>query len=155
MDEKKLRECFGLFTTGITIASTNFENKSYGMTINSFASVSLEPPLLLFSIANSSSNLEAFLKASNFIINVLSAQQLVLAQEFSRPQNDKKWQNEKVHFTKLGNMIFENSLGFFECQTHDIIKAGDHHIIIGKIIDLAKLSQARPLLYFGGEFSEI
>jgi len=153
MDEKKLRECFGLFATGITIASTNFENKSYGMTINSFASVSLNPALLLFSIANSSSNLGAFLKNSNFIINVLSKEQLELAKEFSRPQNDKKWQNEEFHLTKLGNVIFEKSLGFFECQTHQTIEAGDHHIIIGQVINLEKLRQASPLLYFGSEFS--
>lgn len=152
MSDKKLRECFGLFATGVMVATANLEGELYGMTINSFASVSLNPPLLLFSVANSSFNLEAFTKSKSFILNVLSTKQLDLAKEFARSQNHKKWEIEKYHSTKLGNIVFENSLGYFECKKHQIIAAGDHHVIIGEIIDFAKLQQHDPLLYFSSQF---
>lgn len=155
MNNKNLRECFGLFSTGVAIASCESEGALYGLTINSFASVSLHPPLLLFSIGNDSYNLKAFRQAKNFIINILSAKQISLAKEFAKSQNDKKWQAENYHFTQNHNLIFENSLGYFECEKFDIIKAGDHHIIIGQIIDFAKLAQEEPLIYFRSEFCKI
>jgi len=155
MNEKELRDCFGLFTTGIMIAATNFNGVSYGMTINSFASVSLEPPLLLFSIDNKSFNLSAFQKSPNFALSILSEKQLLLAQEFAKPANDAKWQVEKYFTAKSGMPIFENSIGYFECEKYDIIAAGDHHIIIGKIIDCAKLKRDKPLLYLDGKFSSV
>lgn len=153
MNERELRDCFGLFTTGVMIAATNFGGKSYGMTINSFASVSLEPPLLLFSIDNKSFNLAAFQKSPNFALSILSDKQLALAQEFAKPANDGKWEVEKYFTAKSGAPIFEHAIGYFECEQHEIVAAGDHHIIIGKIIDCAKLKQGRPLVYLSGAFS--
>ena len=155
MNERELRDCFGLFTTGVMIATTSFEGKLYGMTINSFASVSLEPPLLLFSVDNKSSNLTAFKKAKNFSLSILSEQQLLLAQEFAKPANENKWQVEKYFSTKSGEPIFENSLGYFECEKHEVIVAGDHNIIIGRAVGCAKLKQSKPLLYLSGAFSSL
>lgn len=152
MSDKKLRECFGSFATGVTIASCELNGELYGLTVNSFSSVSLQPPLLLFSVGNESYNLEAFRRSNSFIINILSAKQIGLAKEFALSQNHKKWTAEKYHFTANHNVIFENSLGYFECKKHDIIKAGDHHIIIGEVINFAKLSNEDPLLYFRSEF---
>jgi flavin reductase (DIM6/NTAB) family NADH-FMN oxidoreductase RutF len=155
--QKTLRDCFGLFPTGVMIASTNFKDKFYGLTINSFSSVSLDPPLLLFSIDNQSSNLTAFKKSQYFSLNILSVKQINLAKEFAKPLNHHKWTQQKsaepYFLGKFGNPVFENSLGFFECEQHKIIKAGDHHVIIGKIIDFSKLNLKPPLFYVKGEFS--
>ncbi|MSP33371.1 MAG: flavin reductase [Rickettsiales bacterium] len=153
MNERELRDCFGLFTTGVMVATTAFKGGLYGMTINSFSSTSLEPPLLLFSVDNKSFNLKAFQKSKHFSLSILSQQQLILAQEFAKPANESKWQVEKYFTAKLGSPIFEESMGYFECERYDVVKAGDHHIIIGKIISCAKLKQNRPLLYMGGAFS--
>ena len=153
MNQRELRDCFGLFATGVMIATTSFEEALYGMTINSFASVSLDPALLLFSIDNKSSNLQVFQKAKNFTLSVLSEKQLLLAQEFAKPANKKKWQIEQHFNRKSLSPIFQNSLGYFECETYKIIEAGDHHIFIGKIIDCAKLNDFKPLIYLGGKFS--
>lgn len=154
MNERDLRDCFGLFTTGVMIAATQFEGKYYGMTINSFASVSLNPPLLLFSIDNKSYNLPAFQKAKNFTLSILSEKQINLAQEFARPANESKWQVEKI-IQQQDYLIFENSIGYFSCEKQNSISAGDHHIIIGKIINCAKLKQDKPLLYLNGAFSSM
>ena len=155
MNERELRDCFGLFATGVMIATSSFEGKLYGITINSFASVSLKPPLLLFSIDNKSSNLNAFQKAKHFSLSILSEQQLLLAQEFAKPKNEKKWQVEKYFSAKSGTPIFENSLGYFECERHEVVAAGDHHIVIGKIINCSKLTQSKPLLYLNGTFCSL
>lgn len=155
MKEKELRDCFSLFTTGVIISTTNFAGQNYGMTINSFASVSLDPALLLFSIDSKSSNLNAFQKGEHFSLSILSNKQLNLAQEFARPANEQKWKVEEHFLDKTNAPIFKNSLGYFECEKHDIIAAGDHHIIIGKIINHSKLSDDQPLLYLNSRFHSL
>ncbi len=196
MDQKKLREYFGFFTTGIVIACARkknffaekffdnkvfvekiFNNKTlnetvlgksflqklkeiftaefFGMTINSFSSVSLDPPLVLFSINNKSSNLALFKKNRYFSLNILSQDQQELASAFATPKNSTKWGIEPYFFGKFGNPIFQNSLVFFECRKHRVIKAGDHHIVIGEIIDCAKINDRAPLTYYRGQFSPI
>ncbi len=201
MDPRKLRDCLGLFSTGIIIAcarrknfltekidaekilhnkifsekilnnklinETNlgktlleklkeiFADEFFGMTINSFSSVSLNPPLVSFCIDNKSSNLELFKKNRTFSLNILSESQQSLSSGFATPKNSKKWDIEPYSLGKYGNPIFENSLAYFECKKHRIIKAGDHHIIIGEIIDFAKLNEAKPLMYFQGKYRNI
>ncbi len=198
MDSRKLRDCLGLFSTGIIIAcarrknfltdkidaekilhnkifsekilnnklinETNlgktlleklkeiFADEFFGMTINSFSSVSLNPPLVSFCIDNKSSNLELFKKNRTFSLNILSEQQQNLSSGFATPKNTKKWDIEAYSLGQYGNPIFENSLAYFECKKHRIIKAGDHHIVIGEIIDFAKLNESQPLLYFQGKY---
>lgn len=152
MNERELRDCFGLFATGVMIASTNFKDELYGMTINSFASVSLNPPMLLFSIGNESYNLKYFKKTKYFTLNILSVDQLKLAQEFARKGNQHKWAMEEFYLTHKKNPVFNNSLGFFECKKHKMIKAGDHHILIGEIVDFAKFNDLKPLTYIKSQF---
>lgn len=201
MDQRRFRDCLGLFATGIIIACARkknflsekfpadkildseifsqkilnskiinetalgksllqklkkiFADEFFGMTINSFSSISLKPPLISFCIDNTSSNLQLFKKNKYFSLNILSEVQLELAQGFATPKNSSKWGIEPYFFGKNGNPIFENSLGFFECRKHKIVKAGDHHIIIGEVVDFAKLSDAKPLLYFQGKFTNL
>lgn len=198
MDQRKLRDCLGLFSTGIIIACARrknfltekidaekilhnkifsekilnnkiisdtalgkslldklkeiFTEEFFGMTINSFSSVSLNPPLLSFCIDNSSSNLQLFKKNKTFSLNILSESQQDLARGFATPKNSLKWGIETYFLGQNGNPIFKNSLAFFECRKHRIIKAGDHHIIIGEVLDFAKLNDSKPLLYFQGKY---
>jgi flavin reductase (DIM6/NTAB) family NADH-FMN oxidoreductase RutF len=132
-----------------------FADEFFGMTINSFSSLSLEPPLVQFAVNNKSSNLSLFKKNRYFSLNILGLEQKELASAFATPKNSKKWTVEPYFFGKFGNPIFQNSLVFFECKKHRVIKAGDHHIIIGEIIDCAKMSDENPLLYYRGKFDTI
>lgn len=133
-----------------------FTDEFFGMTINSFSSVSLTPPLVSFCIDNRSNNLALFKKNQYFSLNILSENQIELAKEFATPKNSKKWQIETYFLGKKGSPIFENSLGFFECKKHKIIKAGDHHIVIGEVIDFGKIKEDQhPLLYSKSKFSFI
>ena len=193
MDHKKLRDCLGLFTTGVIVACAKknnfladkfshaaffesevftkkllnykifsevlkkiFTEEFFGMTINSFSSVSLEPPLVSFCIDNKSNNLKLFKKNDYFSLNILTENQIELAKGFATPKNNKKWQIESYFLGKNGSPIFENSLGFFECKKHKIIKAGDHHIIIGEVVDFGKIKyEENPLLYSKSKFGFI
>jgi flavin reductase (DIM6/NTAB) family NADH-FMN oxidoreductase RutF len=129
-----------------------FAEEFFGMTINSFTSVSLEPPLVLFCIDNKSANLPLFKKNRHFSFNILSVEQIELARAFAKPKNGMKWNVEKYFFGQLGNPIFENSLGFFECKKQRVIKAGDHHIIIAEVLDFGKNGDKKPLTYFAGNY---
>jgi len=202
MEHRKLRDCFGLFSTGIIIACGRrrnflaekfaiekifdqqviiqkilnnkiisktvsdsrlaktildklkkiFTDEFFGMTINSFASVSLEPPLVLFSIDNKSSNLQFFKKNHYFSLNILGEGQTNLAKAFATPKNSTKWGVEPYFLGKFGNPIFQNSIGFLECKKQRVIRAGDHHIILAEVVDFDKLSEDKPLLYVKGKF---
>jgi flavin reductase (DIM6/NTAB) family NADH-FMN oxidoreductase RutF len=151
---QKLKSCFSIFPTGVMIAATQLEEKLYGMTINSFTSVSLEPPLLLFSIENKSSNLRPFKKSNYFSLSVLSCEQISIAKKFAESKNCKKWNSEEYFLGNFKNPVFKNSLGFFECEKYNVIKAGDHLIMIGKIVDFEILSTEKPLFYINGKFSK-
>lgn len=187
MDSKNLRNCLGLFATGVVVACARrknflsnkkipaerflsktslgqsflkklkdvFAEEFFGMTINSFSSVSLDPPLVQFSIDNKSSNLALFKKNRYFSLNILSAEQIELAKAFATPKNSQKWGVETYVLGKYGNPVFEKSLGYFECKKHKVVKAGDHHIIIGEILDFGKISDDKPLAYYSGNFCSI
>ena len=130
-----------------------FATEFFGMTINSFTSVSLNPPLVSFCIYNDSANLKFFKKNLYFSLNVLSQEQQALASAFATPKNSKKWGVEPYFLGQKGNPIFQNSLAFFECKKHRVIKCGDHHIIIGEVLDFGKINDAKPLIFYRGKFA--
>lgn len=129
-----------------------FTDEFFGITINSFSSLSLDPPLIQFSIDNKSSNLKLFKSNRYFSLNILSSEQESLSNAFAKPSNHTKWQVEPFIFGKFGNPIFKNSLAFIECEKYKVIKAGDHHIIIGKVLDFGQISDKDPLIYYGGKY---
>lgn len=131
-----------------------FAEEFFGMTINSFSSISLNPALISFCIDNKSGNLKFFKQNRYFLLNILSEEQQDLASAFATPKNSKKWSVEPYIFSKFGNPIFHNSLCFIECQKHKVIKMGDHHIIIGEVINFAKVNEKKPLLYFSGKYAQ-
>ena len=134
---------------------TIFSDEFFGMTINSFSSISLEPPLISFCIDNKSSNLKLFKQNRYFLLNILSAEQRDLSSAFATPKNSHKWHVEPYFFSKYGNPIFYNSLSFIECKKHKTIKMGDHEIIVGEIVDFGIIKPSKPLLYFKGKYCEI
>ena len=132
-----------------------FADEFFGMTINSFSSVSLEPPLVSFCVDNKSTNLKFFKKNRYFLLNILAVEQRDLSSAFATPKNSHKWHVEPYFFSKFGNPIFYNSLAFIECKKHKVIKMGDHHIIIGEVVDFNSVKDSKPLLYFKGKYADI
>ena len=131
-DPRALRDAFGCFMTGVTVVTTAEGGRPLGFTANSFSSVSLEPPLLLVSIANRSGNLAAFTRGLGFAVNILSEAQKDLSARFARPIEDRF---EGVFWRKgpVGSPLIAGVSAWFDCTLEQAVPAGDHTILIGRI----------------------
>jgi len=133
IDAIELRNAFGQFMTGVTVVtSTDEQGEPVGFTANSFSSVSLDPPLLLVCLANSSSNFDAFTQAKGFAVNILAEEQTEVSNTFARPVDDRfaavQWQNGPI-----GSPVLEGVCAWFDCNMEQVIEAGDHVILIGRV----------------------
>lgn len=133
LDPRALRDAFGAFVTGVTIVTTRDEaGKPVGFTANSFTSVSLDPPLLLICLARTSRNFATMTGAKNFAVNILSEGQKDLSNTFARPVEDRFaaaiWSDAPA-----GSPVFADVAAWFECSMQEVIEAGDHVILLGRI----------------------
>lgn len=151
IDLKSIRNAMGSFMTGVTIVTTETaDGERRGFTANSFTTVSLEPPLVLVCLAEKAESYEAFNGAETFAVNILHENQRDSALRFASKRPDKF---EDIASTRgrQGAPILDGSICWFECAAHERIVAGDHLILIGRIIDYAS-NEGRPLGYFRGGF---
>ncbi|WIT11637.1 flavin reductase family protein [Paucibacter sediminis] len=156
---RQLRRTLGCYPTGVTVVTTRApDGRPVGLTVNSFASLSLEPPLLLWSLANRSPNLRAFRSASHFAINVLAHGQHELAMRFANPALPDKFEGVALHeeakeAAALAPLI-RGSLAWFVCAGRDAIETGDHTLFIGRIVQHAA-QQGTPLVFHAGAFARL
>lgn len=154
IDPLLFRQCLGRFATGVTVVScTDAAGKACGITVNSFSSVSLEPPLVLWNIAKVSRTLDAFLAARRFGINVLTRQQRHLSIRFAR-SDDGLFDGVPHRLTESGVPRLDDTLAWFECRSYEVHECGDHYIIVGEVVDF-EASDREPLLFFGGRYARI
>jgi flavin reductase (DIM6/NTAB) family NADH-FMN oxidoreductase RutF len=151
-DMNKFRQCLGKFATGVTIVTCADESgKPYGITANSFSSVSLEPHLILWNIAKVSNSLQAFLDADYFAINLLARDQQDLSSHFAKSDHTL-FDTVEINRSRENVPLIPDTLACFECRTHQIHDCGDHHIVIGEVVRF-EASDAEPLLFFGGKYA--
>ena len=146
-----LRGALGRFATGVTIISCrDAAGQPVGLTANSFASLSLDPPLVLWSLRQASSSLAAFEAAPHFVINVLAETQVDLSRRFASSQTDKF--AEGAWADGLGGApVLAGCAAVFECRVEARHAVGDHVLFIGRVLRLADLAVA-PLLFQGGHY---
>lgn len=155
IDKVGFRRALGSFATGVTIVTTRCAGGTWqSFTANSFNSVSLEPPLVLVSLARGLGCFEHFLNAQCFAINVLAADQRELSTRFASRGVDK-WQNVDVDTGALGVPLIKPRLAVFECRAYARYDGGDHEILLGEVVHCEADDTARPLVYFRGSYSEI
>lgn len=133
IDARALRDAFGAFLTGVTVVTTiDDAGLPIGFTANSFASVSLDPPLLLVCLAKTSRNYDTLTKAPGFAVNILAEGQKDVSNTFARPVEDRfasvTWQRGP-----FGAPVFADVAAWFDCAMHDVVDAGDHVILIGRV----------------------
>jgi flavin reductase (DIM6/NTAB) family NADH-FMN oxidoreductase RutF len=147
--ERELRDALGTFATGVTVVTTMTPDGPLGITANSFASVSLDPPLVLWSPARKSRRFPAFEAASHFAVHVLSAGQRRLAEQFAGPTEGFG----AVDFVPgIGDApLFEGCTARFECRHEAGYDGGDHLIVVGLVLRLTK-AELPPLLYHRGGY---
>ncbi|WP_043972977.1 flavin-dependent trigonelline monooxygenase reductase component [Acinetobacter sp. NBRC 110496] len=150
---RELRDAFGSFMTGVTVVTTcKADGTPLGFTANSFASVSLDPALLLVSIAKTSSNYHNFANASHFAINILAEEQKDISNTFARPSDDR-FANLAWSKSAFQNPLIDHVSAWFDCTTSQIVDAGDHAILIGKVENFASAGFAGLGYYRGGYFT--
>lgn len=151
IDPRDFRNALGTYGTGVTvITAATPDGKRAGLTCNSFASVSLNPPLVLWSLVAFSPSVGVFQNASHFAVNVLGASQQMLATKFATPSDDKfagvTWA------AGLGDApVLANTVASFQCRTADRYYGGDHIIFLGAVEAYA-YNRAEPLLFARGNF---
>lgn len=151
-DPRHLRDCLGMFATGVTIVTTRAPDGGFiGLTANSFSALSLDPPLVLWSLGNNSGSLAAFLAAQHFVVNVLASAQMDLARRFAKPFPDR-FAGIGVHSGLHGAPLIDGALAWFECQTRAHYEQGDHVLFIGEVKRCARV-EGSPLLFRQGEFA--
>lgn len=154
-DHLQLRNAFGRFATGVCVISAHPEGFApLGMTVNSFASVSLDPPLLLWSLQNDSECVPAFTAAERFAVNVLSSTQRELSKFYAR-KGAHVLNPEHFRPGVTGLPILLDALTSFECELWRRYDGGDHVILVGKVLAVENSGETRPLLFFNGAYQDI
>lgn len=151
---RALRDAFGCFATGVTVVTLRDpEGRPAGLTVNSFSSLSLTPPLLLFSVGRSQVSAPWFEAGNAFAVNVLAKDQEHLAWQFARPAEDKF---EGVYWSEghAGSPVIEGALARFECRKWATYDGGDHLIVVGEIVRHAR-EGADPLLFWQGRMAAL
>ena len=138
------------FATGVCIATSH----SSGFTVNSFSSLSLNPPLMIFNIYKTETDHVEFLKNDKFAINFLSSEQKETSKIFATKDIDKV-KNTSHQISKNGNIIIDNSLGFIELSVFQKIDIADHVLVIGKVENLSVDENKNPLIYYRSKYRDL
>ncbi len=150
-----IRSAFGRFATGVTIVTAlDAEGRNVGMTASSFNSVSLDPPMVLWSAGTQASEYEVFASCKQFAVHVLSENQTDLSNRFATPGIDKfDGTNWKMSDRQLP--VIDNCPLCLQCETIASHQASDHRILIGLVIDVDFNSEEAPLLYYGSAYHRL
>jgi flavin reductase (DIM6/NTAB) family NADH-FMN oxidoreductase RutF len=155
IDNREFRTALGWFATGVTIVTTVTPTGDLvGITANSFNSVSLDPPLVLFSLDRRAYSLKLFEEAGVFAINVLGEDQKELSSTFARA-GAPKWDGVRFEVWDTGAPIIEDTLASFDCRVQAVHDGGDHVIFLGRVLRMRSTQEGRPLLYFRGRYNKI
>ena len=155
LDPTEFRKCLGSFATGVTIiTAVGPHGELVGNTANSFNSVSLDPPLILWSLGRHAHSLKAYLSTDHFAVNVLREGQEGLSQRFATALGNK-WDGVAYDTWESGCPILPDSLAVLECRIAHTYVGGDHVIFVGEVISAEHDPTGRPLLFYGGNYSSI
>lgn len=154
IDHDLFRAVLGRFATGITVVTAaDADDTPHGMTVSAFASLSLEPPLVLACIANDATMAPLLTKCPTFAVNVLNEHQEALSRRFSGPL-DNRFLGVGYRAGELGNPILDDVLAWLECRIISRHESGDHTILVGQV-EQAGVRDGRPLLYYRGGYAQL
>lgn len=152
---RRFRDVLGRFASGVTVVTGTSNDEPVGMTCQSFSSVSLEPPLVVFIPAKTSRAWPHIQRSGRFCVNFLAADQAELSNTMASRGVDKfadvKWSPSPV----TGSPLLEGALGHVDCTIHAVHEAGDHYLVVGRVVDLLTDQDARerdPLLFYRGQY---
>lgn len=148
----EFRASLAMFATGVTIVTARTPaGELVGLTANSFNSVSLSPPLVLWSLAQAAGSMPALSKGSHYAINILAADQKALAERFAGKREDR-WADVAFDMGASGAPLLHGAAAVFECFNRSRYEEGDHVIFVGEVERCSHREGASPLLFHGGKF---
>ena len=157
----EFRRALARFATGVTVVTTVFEDKFYGLTVSAFCSVSLNPFLVLISIEKTSQTHDILHKSQVYAVNILTIQQQYLSERFARKdvEGGKTFDDIKLHTAETGAPLFDEALAYIDCHVVAEYDGGDHTIFLGEVVNLYYNDQVDPvgqelppLLYFRSHY---
>lgn len=147
--ERPYRDALGCFATGIAVVTTSVQGRPVGITINSFSSVSLDPPLVLWCPGRGSVRHDQFVNAQHFAIHILSESQQTLAAHFAR--DGENFASASWEPDTNGTPILQDALARFDCAHHAVHDGGDHSILLGRVLS-ASYTEGTGLIYNRGQY---
>ena len=150
-DPRTLRDALGCFATGVTVVTCLNEGRPAGLTVNSFTSVSLAPPLVLWSLAKSARSLPVFESTQHFAIHVLSASQVEVSRRFASSVADK-FGGLEIDLGHGEVPLLRDYGARFQCEKRHAFDCGDHIIYVGEVVDFDH-RPSEPLLFHGGQYA--
>lgn len=152
------RKAMGSFATGVTVITVDYQGAVHGMTANAFASVSLDPLLILVCVDRKARTHARLHARKRFGVNVLAKNQRAISEFYARPtathRQAEREAGARFDFTKHGTPVLHGALAYLECRLHSAQDAGDHTIFIAEVEDVV-VRKGDPLLYFRGKYREI
>jgi flavin reductase (DIM6/NTAB) family NADH-FMN oxidoreductase RutF len=150
-NSRDFRDALSQFATGVTVITTRLADGTFiGLTASSFNSVSLDPPLVLWSLANGAGSLPAFSGNSHYVINVLSGNQAALAERFAM-RIDNRFDGVEFMLSRTGLPVLKGAAAWFECHNRSRYPEGDHVIFVGEVEECGVAPQS-ALVFHGGKF---
>ena len=151
----RFREVLGRYASGVTVVTTMSGGEPTGLTCQSFTSVSLDPPLVAFLPTKQSRAFAAIQRAGTFCVNFLGADQVELSDLFASRSDDKFADVEWSPSAGTGSPLLPGILGHVDCTVHSVHEAGDHFLVIGRVVALAVGQADAPLLYYAGAYRSL
>jgi 3-hydroxy-9,10-secoandrosta-1,3,5(10)-triene-9,17-dione monooxygenase reductase component len=152
-DPAAYRKALGCFGTGVTVVTAHHEGQDWGMTCNSFTSVSLDPPLVLWSIRKAATSLQAFTHSDGFTVSVLAQHQAALAWQFAQGDMPQRFAGVPTLRLPSGRLMLQACVAWFDCRIHQIIDAGDHHMVLGAVQSFENTDQP-ALAYYKSQLAQ-
>ena len=149
-----IKSAMSRFTTGVTVVTTHFEGQDWGMTCNSFNTVSLEPAMVLWSIRKEANSYQAFTQSGTYLVNVLQADQKDTAMRFASGPQPERFANQPTERTAQKNLRLKDTVAWFECRLAQVVTAGDHDILIGEVTSYGA-QEGRGLAYANRQFGAL
>jgi flavin reductase (DIM6/NTAB) family NADH-FMN oxidoreductase RutF len=150
-DTKAFRRSLGQYPTGVTVVAARHGEKMVGMAVNSFAAVSLAPPMVLWSIRHASRSAPAFLQAGHFAVSILAEHQVAVAQAFGSGLPDS-FDRFAWHAGLGGAPLIEGAIAHLECSTEAAHEGGDHHVLLGRVLRHTRF-EGTPLVFAQGQYA--
>jgi flavin reductase (DIM6/NTAB) family NADH-FMN oxidoreductase RutF len=154
LDANEFRRACARFATGVCVVTTcTPDGRPHGLTVNSFTSLSLDPPLVMAAIARISTQLAGFEQSNFFAVNILTEEQRALSVRFARPE-EGRFKGAEWSAGVTGSPVFAETLGVIECRSVQWLEAGDHRVLVGQAV-AAVVRHGRPLLYFESGYASL